>query len=166
MIIIEGSDGSGKTTLAKMLHSIFKIPYIHSLQKLPYNKDIAEERYNWYRLLLGVKIIMDRCYVISEAIHGPLLRGESLITEGQLNQFIKEMNYTAKVIYLFCDQTFEHKITKEVAEREIAAESKRDQIVIRYREIYRRMNCEKWHVRSIDDYREVFWTIRRVWNEC
>jgi len=163
MIIIEGPDGSGKTTLAKMLHSIFKIPYMHSIKKLPRNKDIAEERYNWYRLLLGIEIITDRCYVISEAIHGPLLRSESLIAEDQLNQFIKEMNHTARVIYLFCDQSFEHKITEEIAEREVAAESKRDQIVIRYRELYSRIKCEKWWIKSIDDYREVFWMIRRVW---
>jgi len=138
---------------------------MHSLRKLPYSRDIAEERYNWCRLLLGIRIITDRCYVISEAIHGPLLRDESLITEDQLNQFIKEMNHTARVIYLFCDQLFEHQVTEKIAEREVAAENKRDQIVIRYREIYRRMNCEKWWIKSIDDYREVFWMIGRVWNE-
>jgi len=165
MIIIEGPDGAGKTTLAKMLHVIFKIPYLHSMKKLPETEEVAEERYNWYRYLLGVRLITDRCYVISEAIHGPLLRHKSLITEEQLNQFIKEMNHTARVVYIFCDQKFMHDIDQDVSDREFEAEKHSLEITTRYREIYKRMNCERWHIRSIDDYKEVFWTIRRVY-EC
>lgn len=163
MIIIEGPDGSGKSTLAKMLNRAFAIPRMHSLRNLPSTLREAEERYNWNCELLGIEIIMDRCYPISEWVHGPILREDSLISEAQFSRFIHQMNHTARVTYLFCDQFFDHIMTEETVDREMKAQEHWDEIRARYVEVYEKIRCDRWRIKSMDDYAEVLWMIRRVW---
>ena len=163
MIIIEGPDGSGKSTLSKMLNRTFRIPRMHSLRELPIDENQAAERFAWNRSLLGIEIIMDRCYPISEWVHGNILRSESLITANQIEQFIHDMNHTARVVYLFCDQFFDHIITEETADREMKAEENWDKIIGAYRELYKRIRCERWRIQNMDDYPEVLWMIRRIY---
>lgn len=77
MIIVEGMDNTGKTTLAKTLARDLQLPYVH-LDK-PTDKQVVFqdiiECLNYSKPLE----IRDRFTPISEMIYGPICRGESLL---------------------------------------------------------------------------------------
>lgn len=79
IIIIEGADGSGKTTLANKLSAQTGYPLIHMSQP----KDAVEEQRMFieYKDLIcqNKNIILDRCWY-SEMAYGPLMRGRSAIS--------------------------------------------------------------------------------------
>ena len=70
MVIIEGVDNSGKTTLANTLSQHFNYPLIHS-------PGHCSEMLDWAKahLLTGGYRIYDRFPCISEHIYGPVIRG-------------------------------------------------------------------------------------------
>lgn len=72
MIIIEGMDNSGKTTLAKTLSSHFNYPLIHSCGYCP-------NMLSWARTSLSTQRhkIYDRHPCISEKVYGPVLRADN-----------------------------------------------------------------------------------------
>jgi thymidylate kinase len=76
VIVLEGCDGTGKTTLAAALASQHGYRVIHS-GRTPDGSDLAER----YRALLATqgKIILDRSF-ISELVYGPLDHGLSRLT--------------------------------------------------------------------------------------
>lgn len=76
VIVLEGCDGTGKTTLAAALASQHGHAVIHS-GRTPDGIGLAER----YRALLAApgKIILDRSF-ISELVYGPLDHGRSRIT--------------------------------------------------------------------------------------
>jgi thymidylate kinase len=76
VIVLEGCDGTGKTTLAVTLASQHGYVVIHS-SRTPDGTDLAER----YRALLATpgKIILDRSF-ISELVYGPLDHGRSRLT--------------------------------------------------------------------------------------
>lgn len=75
MIIVEGMDNSGKTTVVNQLASQFGLPTVHSPGPAPYQKlrdfimETALARFE------GRMFIYDRHPIISEHIYGPVLRG-------------------------------------------------------------------------------------------
>ena len=75
LIIIEGPDKSGKTTLAKEIASYFKYDYAHFG---PPGKDPSRE-YAEFLINLKRPTVCDRFYY-GELVYGPLLRGKSVIT--------------------------------------------------------------------------------------
>jgi thymidylate kinase len=76
VVVLEGCDGTGKTTLATTL--VFQHGYtvIHS-SRTPDEIDLL----TWYRSILSTpgKIALDRSF-ISELVYGPLQRGRSRLT--------------------------------------------------------------------------------------
>jgi hypothetical protein len=82
VIILEGPDGSGKTTLAKNLEK-FGYTYLH---QGPPGQENLFERYK--RVLTtyqrtGGKVVCDRLFH-GELVYGPVMRGHSRLTEYQL----------------------------------------------------------------------------------
>lgn len=79
IIIIEGPDGSGKTTLAKQIADQTKYPIVKR------NKpETEEERLGMLEDYLqiiksGKNVIFDRCWY-SEIVYGTVMRDESMIT--------------------------------------------------------------------------------------
>jgi hypothetical protein len=75
MIIFEGMDGSGKTTFARKISDIEKIPLIHSP-----GPDIGEEMIYWAMEELKAKktLIYDRFPCISERVYGPVIRRKDI----------------------------------------------------------------------------------------
>lgn len=75
IIILEGPDGCGKTTLAKHLCKTFKLDYKHegppSTNKSAYDhySDLLEDAH-------GKRVIFDR-FALGELVYGPILRGIS-----------------------------------------------------------------------------------------
>lgn len=77
MILIEGTDNSGKTTLGEFLSKELDMELIHSIK--PKSKEHA------IRLNLDMfsqqEAIFDRCNIIAELVYGPILRGKSIYEE-------------------------------------------------------------------------------------
>lgn len=80
VIVLEGCDGAGKTTLATKLAHHHGYQHLHAT-RTPDGVDLAER----YRTILAMpgRIVLDRCF-ISELVYGPLLHGRSRLTFAQV----------------------------------------------------------------------------------
>lgn len=79
IIIIEGPDGSGKTTLAEKLSKQTKYPIIHRSQpKTEEEKKLMMGEY-LQTIRSGKNMIFDRCWY-SEMAYGPVMRDDSVIS--------------------------------------------------------------------------------------
>lgn len=77
VIIIEGPDGSGKTTLANQLAKQNKCPIIHKCQpKSAEKKRMIQEYVDTIKS--NKNVIFDRCWY-SEMVYGPIMRDASVI---------------------------------------------------------------------------------------
>jgi thymidylate kinase len=79
-VILEGTDGTGKSTRAKILCEHYGFAVVHS-PKSPADVDVFER----YRSILRAegKLVLDRSF-LSEVAYGKVLRGHSRLTEGQV----------------------------------------------------------------------------------
>lgn len=78
MIILEGPDNAGKTTLAKQLSKALGIPERHSERPNPAWTPVECLEHS-SRQLRPQRAILDRVYAISEPIYGPVCRGKSAL---------------------------------------------------------------------------------------
>ncbi len=80
MIVLEGCDGVGKTTLAARLAAAHGFAVVHSTVT-PDDVDIVQR----YLAVLGDprRLLLDRSFV-SELVYGPLVRGRSRLTLSQV----------------------------------------------------------------------------------
>lgn len=76
VIVLEGCDGTGKTTLASALAAEYGYTIVHS-DRTPDNIDLADR----YRSILALpgRIVLDRSF-ISELVYGPLRYGRSRLS--------------------------------------------------------------------------------------
>jgi len=98
MIIIEGPDNSGKSTLGAYLQKNLQVPLVHSIKPDPaWNFSQALEQS--IMQLLPQRLIRDRTYAISEYVYGPICRGGSAL--GPMHQKALEnlMHYGHLIIY-------------------------------------------------------------------
>lgn len=74
MIIIDGFDNTGKTTLANILKEIYDLEYLHSPSEYRYDFD---KMVDWAIRELGSKrkAIYDRFSPLTDQVYGPILRG-------------------------------------------------------------------------------------------
>lgn len=79
IIIIEGPDGSGKTTLAEKLSKQTGYPVVHRSQ--PKTEEEKKQMMDQYVTTIeaGKNMIFDRCWY-SEMVYGPVMRDASVIT--------------------------------------------------------------------------------------
>jgi thymidylate kinase len=79
-IVIEGCDGTGKTTLADRLATAYEVTVIHA-DRTPNHIDLTTR----YLALLARpgRIVLDRSF-LSEPVYGPLYRGGSRLTPAQV----------------------------------------------------------------------------------
>jgi len=106
MIIIEGADGSGKTTLSNMLLAAFpKFRSIHSPG--PLSKETLKERMFWVHEITKLDyVITDRLTVFSEYVYGNVLRNKSLIDHKDISLFITNLKQNPTNMVVFCDRDF------------------------------------------------------------
>ncbi|MEU5417848.1 hypothetical protein [Streptomyces sp. NPDC020667] len=78
-VVLDGSDGVGKTTMANDLSARHGFTVVHSL-RTPDHQDLTDR----YRTLLNQpgRLILDRCF-LSELVYGPLTRGVSRLSWAQ-----------------------------------------------------------------------------------
>lgn len=99
IIILEGPDGSGKTTLANKLHQQTGYQLLHRTQ--PKNEEDKKRMMDEYIQVLkaGKNVIMDRSWY-SEMVYGPVMRDASVITYPQMYELEKlATKYGAIVIH-------------------------------------------------------------------
>lgn len=74
MIVVEGMDGSGKTTLAKRLAADLELVYINSRIKPKNFPDLDRLVFNFTEMSMNLSTVFDRWSPISEAVYGKVLR--------------------------------------------------------------------------------------------
>jgi len=92
LIILEGADGSGKTSLATRLRKELKQYCLQlSFHHLPTLTQIAEVTGWLQHLPPNLPVITDRTHLISEYVYGPILRGKCLhaLNVKQIARWIK-----------------------------------------------------------------------------
>lgn len=102
IVIVEGPDGSGKSTLCKQLVAIMGAKYRHF--SYPTSTDEANALYETYSTFLqkvvqnNEDIIIDRMWP-STQVYGEVLRGKSEITEKQAASLEATIKNHAIIIY-------------------------------------------------------------------
>ena len=114
-IIVEGSDSSGKTTLAQALSKEFSIPVLKWAQR-PKTFDEIFDRFSFLHNKRGLifesfsflhnprGLIFDRFALISEPVYQKVMRRESLIQEGTCIKMLKDLSDT---IIIYCRPSLE-----------------------------------------------------------
>lgn len=102
LIILEGVDGSGKTTLANELSNTYNIPIV----KFSYpktKKDKTQMFYNYIKLMYenNFNLILDRSWV-SELVYGDIMRNECVLNDMEIGI----LNYLVNIhkgTLIYCD---------------------------------------------------------------
>lgn len=97
-IIVEGMDGSGKTTLAKKLCQIFPDSEYHRNEKGP-REDLGQwwmEQLSWNP---SRKVIIHDRFFYPELVYGPVLRGKISVDEGTIRYVSDFIRSYAFLIY-------------------------------------------------------------------
>lgn len=99
MVIIEGVDNSGKTTLAKKLSSYFDAPLVHS----PGIRLTPEAMIHWAERTFNIpgKIFYDRHPCISEEVYGPVLRYKNAFNT-EAGKKVTKLFYDMKPLVVYC----------------------------------------------------------------
>jgi thymidylate kinase len=87
LILIEGCDGAGKTTLAQTIATIRGAKVRHSPITPP-----GIDLLSWYHDILSQPgpLILDRCF-LSEPVYGPLYRARSRLTAADITQLTRHV---------------------------------------------------------------------------
>lgn len=97
IIIIEGPDGSGKTTLAEKLSRQTKYPIMHRTQpKSEEEKKLMMGEY-LQTIRSGKNMIFDRCWY-SEMAYGPVMRDESVISYPEMYELEEQLTKCGAII--------------------------------------------------------------------
>jgi thymidylate kinase len=100
IIIIDGPDGSGKTTLANYLSKQLGFPIKH--RSKPETEEEKKQMAQSYvdDIVSGDNIIWDRCFY-SEMVYGPTMRDQSYITHGQMLS-LEELLLEKGALVIYC----------------------------------------------------------------
>lgn len=83
IIVVEGCDGSGKTTLVERAREGQRERYfiIVRAARYPPNKKVAFQYLQWVKNQRELDVLLDRIHFISDRIYGPILRNEDLFKD-------------------------------------------------------------------------------------
>jgi hypothetical protein len=98
IIVVEGCDGSGKSTLIERARENQKDRYFLKLQasRYPPNVKTALLYLNWIKRRPELDIILDRFHFLSDRVYGPILRKEDLFHEFPLHFGLQDV---AVIVY-------------------------------------------------------------------
>lgn len=100
IIVIEGADGSGKTTLAEQLSKQTKYPIIHKSNPKSEMEKLAQMGEYLQLVRSSKNFIFDRCWY-SEMAYGPVFRDKSYISYPQMYELEKQLAKAGAII-IYC----------------------------------------------------------------
>lgn len=105
IIILDGPDGSGKTTLANQLANQTNYALLHRAQ--PKNEEDKKRMMNEYLQVIrtGKNCIFDRSWY-SEMVYGPVMRDASVISYPQMYDLERSLAKRGAII-IYCTQSIE-----------------------------------------------------------
>ena len=100
IIILEGPDGSGKTTLAEQLAKQTKYLILHRTQ--PKTDEEKARMMSEYLQVIrtGKNMIFDRCWY-SEMVYGPIMRDASVISYPEMYELERQLSKTGALL-IYC----------------------------------------------------------------
>lgn len=101
MIIIEGCDNSGKTTLIQRLAEELKLLSITNRRRPQQREDVFNYTANMVMLSLHFSTIFDRWQAISEPIYGPICRGIGYLEPGDTD-YLHAVAQVANPLIIYC----------------------------------------------------------------
>jgi len=101
MIVVEGCDNSGKTTLIQRLAEELKLLSITNRRKPQQRADVFHYTTDMVMLSLHYSTIFDRWQAISEPIYGPICRGIGYLESGDTD-FLHRVAQVAKPLLIYC----------------------------------------------------------------
>jgi hypothetical protein len=83
VIVVEGCDGSGKTTLIEQARGNQKDRYFVTLRASRYQPTLktAFQYLSWIRHQTDLDLVLDRFHFISDRVYGPILRNEDVFAD-------------------------------------------------------------------------------------
>jgi thymidylate kinase len=104
IIIIEGPDGSGKTTLANTIAHQTGYPVVHRSQ--PKNDEEKKQMMQSYidTIKAGKNCIFDRCWY-SEMVYGPVMRDASVISYPEMYE-LERMLAKRGALIIYCTDDY------------------------------------------------------------
>ena len=130
MIVIEGMDNSGKSTLARALADNIGL-IVQESEGPPRSPEEMNARVDRYQEMEGRLFVRHPC--ISENIYGPRIRGANCITPGRMMLF-----YEAKPLLIYCDagdrgMTGHERLEHDTDEHMVGLEREYREILTEYR---------------------------------
>lgn len=125
MIILEGADGTGKTTAAQEISRYLRVPLVHSD-----GPDLVKfsSVFNFHAARPDQIVVYDRFY-LSEFIYGPIIRGTIMVPQWFKDYSERVWFPAIKPMVIWCDTEDEVAITS-VADREEMAGVKENHAAI------------------------------------
>ena len=160
--IIEGIDGTGKSTLAKNIIEYFKTRFNVDLDYVHFTNHDPKDYAFYSHTMRKQNIVYDRHFV-GEKVWGPLFRSRSLLSDNDLCKLFVQAALQHTII-IFCDCDIET-VFENIEKREhILYMPKKDRIVLfqaqqEYKKIFGSQNCVYHYNYMKDDYREMLETI-------
>lgn len=126
VILIEGIDGTGKSTLAGKLSKMYNWPILHFT-----SKDRTEEDFLNTLRGGGKYFVSDRSHW-SELAYGPVFRGRSELDDVQM-QTIDEWLLARRAVVVFCALPLEKAFSnQEKRAGEFHGDSRQEEVLVRY----------------------------------
>jgi thymidylate kinase len=136
LVLIEGCDGAGKTTLAQAIARIDGAEVRHSPVTPP-----SIDLLTWYHGILSQPgpLILDRCF-LSEAVYGPLYRGRSRLTAADVTQLTRHViERNGVFVHVTADPVVLHRRLLARAETETLTIAELTRIVLAYENAFEQL---------------------------
>lgn len=145
MIIVEGMDNTGKTTLVRNLAEQFQLEMRHSASDLKGSQDLLdwvdqELEHNEYNT------IYDRWPLISEEVYGPVLRGKSVISLNRYDGWTEKPD----PLFIYCRPSLNKILNFHYREQMEGVKTNAKALVSRYDHVMVRFQQKGWGVVQYD----------------
>ncbi|RKJ28240.1 hypothetical protein D7X33_42715 [Butyricicoccus sp. 1XD8-22] len=102
VIIVEGVDGAGKTTLINELSSQLNYDVVKG-SSFELSSCTNEELYNKFNDMTTLdNVVFDR-FIYSNEVYAPLYKDFALLTDEQRREIERKMSHKAIIVYLYAD---------------------------------------------------------------
>lgn len=94
VVVVEGCDGAGKTTLIEQAREGQRERYFLTVRasRYPPNLKTAFQYLQWIKHQRDFDLLLDRIHFISDRVYGPILRNEDLFKEMPLDFGLQEVS--------------------------------------------------------------------------